>query len=561
MAISFAGVRYIVNGEPLDANVLNRPVSDLVGILNTQLPVEFYNKTEINALMQNPYGYLSKAVTGGTVTLTAAEAANPVIRLTGVLTSNLIVDFPVATASTRHLYSVTNATTGAFTVTLRAVGGSNTVAVAASRRVLVSADSSDVFHASTQFDGMVLTGGSTAVTATANNNTTQIATNAFVHTATSGMLSKAVTGGTVALTDIELINSQIVLTGVLTSNLILTVPSTAIAMRLLTIRNTTTGAFTTNIRTASGSILTAIGQGTRKLLVVDTEVRDMFETIEINGASTSVTPSIWDNSLRLATTEFVRRQSGNYRGSTALTTTTALDDSAFGRLTLVNSATPFTVTLPLTSASGGAGGVIHIQNTGTADVTIASSGAEPIRPGNSSANLAPLVVRPGTYVAFAAHGTTWWVQGNGSPVPTPVVTTNDGQIASTAFVHAVAAYKANLTIPNTFLAVQTYDAGFVEKVVNMGAGVQIDFALGTVFKKTITANTNFTVSNVPAVGMAGCVLEITNGNAFVVNWPAGTKWDSGLPPFLTTAGVDIVVLYSNDAGATIRGFLAARDSK
>lgn len=51
MAIDFSGVRWIVNGEPLDAAVLNRPVADLVAILATDLDLNYYTKPEVAAMI------------------------------------------------------------------------------------------------------------------------------------------------------------------------------------------------------------------------------------------------------------------------------------------------------------------------------------------------------------------------------------------------------------------------------------------------------------------------------------------------------------------------------
>ena len=53
MAIDFTGVRQIVNGEPLDATVLNRPLQDLALILNGQLDADYYTKSEVDALVSD----------------------------------------------------------------------------------------------------------------------------------------------------------------------------------------------------------------------------------------------------------------------------------------------------------------------------------------------------------------------------------------------------------------------------------------------------------------------------------------------------------------------------
>lgn len=123
-------------------------------------------------------GYLSKVVTGGTVTLTASEASNPVIGLSGTLTSNLILEIP---ASALRIYSISNGTTGAFTVSVKVVGLAPTVLVAQGKRNLVYTNGIGAYDAITDFDSIALSGAPTAPTATVGTNTTQIATTAFVN--------------------------------------------------------------------------------------------------------------------------------------------------------------------------------------------------------------------------------------------------------------------------------------------------------------------------------------------------------------------------------------------
>lgn len=123
-------------------------------------------------------GYLSKAVTGGTVTLTASEASNPVIGLSGTLTSNLILEIP---ASALRIYSISNGTTGAFTVSIKVVGLAPTVLVAQGKRNLVYTNGIGAYDAITDFDSIALSGAPTAPTAAVGTNTTQIATTAFVN--------------------------------------------------------------------------------------------------------------------------------------------------------------------------------------------------------------------------------------------------------------------------------------------------------------------------------------------------------------------------------------------
>lgn len=137
------------------------------------------NTTQVatTAFVQNAVGgYLAKAVTGGTVTLTNTEASNPVIALTGTLTSALTVVVPTAV---KRLWAIYNNTSGAFTVTVKTAAGTG-VTVAQGKRNLVYTDGTNVYDGFNDFESVALTGTPTAPTAAVNTNTTQVATTGFV---------------------------------------------------------------------------------------------------------------------------------------------------------------------------------------------------------------------------------------------------------------------------------------------------------------------------------------------------------------------------------------------
>jgi len=91
--------------------------------------------------------------------------------------------------------------------------------------------------------------------------------------------------------------------------------------------------------------------------------------------------------------------------------------------------------------------------------------------------------------------------------------------------------------------------------------LEIDLALARFFHFTITEATTISFSNVPATGDAVfVVLEITDGGAISVTWPASVKWPGGSAPSLTASGVDIITLYTRDGGTTWRGARAQEDS-
>jgi len=91
------------------------------------------------------------------------------------------------------------------------------------------------------------------------------------------------------------------------------------------------------------------------------------------------------------------------------------------------------------------------------------------------------------------------------------------------------------------------------------AANNIDCNAGAFFTKTITANTTFTVSNVPTAGnVPSFVLELTNGGAFTITWWAGVRWPAGVAPALSASGVDVLGFYTLDGGTTWRGMLLGK---
>ena len=94
------------------------------------------------------------------------------------------------------------------------------------------------------------------------------------------------------------------------------------------------------------------------------------------------------------------------------------------------------------------------------------------------------------------------------------------------------------------------------------AASDIDMDTGSVFTKTISAETTFTVSNVPASGTVGSfVIELTNGGSATVNWWSGMKWVGGTPPTLTASGKDMLAFITHDGGTTWTGLVCGLDIK
>jgi hypothetical protein len=93
------------------------------------------------------------------------------------------------------------------------------------------------------------------------------------------------------------------------------------------------------------------------------------------------------------------------------------------------------------------------------------------------------------------------------------------------------------------------------------AALNMNLSAGTYFTKTVSAATAFTVSNIPASRYVSWVLKITNGGSATVTWTTGTKWNGGVAPTLTAAGVDIISFFTDNGGTTIHAFLVSKDSK
>lgn len=94
---------------------------------------------------------LTKAVTSGTYTLTATEAANVIQKYTGVLSGNVTIVVP----QTVQVYYVQNATTaGAYTITITTgVGGSTSATITSGNQATLICDSTNIVNANTILAG------------------------------------------------------------------------------------------------------------------------------------------------------------------------------------------------------------------------------------------------------------------------------------------------------------------------------------------------------------------------------------------------------------------------
>ena len=147
---------------------------------------------------------LTKNVTGGTVTLTSAEAASIIQEYTGTLTSNCTVILP----PTVQLYSFRNNTSGAFSLTFSTgAGGALTVSLPQNQTILAICDGTNVYNAQTSTSSFInaLTLGNGSAAAPSLSFTGSATTGLYL--AASNQLGFAVAGvnaGTLASTGLRM---------------------------------------------------------------------------------------------------------------------------------------------------------------------------------------------------------------------------------------------------------------------------------------------------------------------------------------------------------------------
>jgi hypothetical protein len=91
----------------------------------------------------------------------------------------------------------------------------------------------------------------------------------------------------------------------------------------------------------------------------------------------------------------------------------------------------------------------------------------------------------------------------------------------------------------------------INSSVNVLSALNIDCSLGTYFTKTISADSTFTVSNVPAASSYAFTLELTHQSG-TITWFPGVVWPNATAPTLTTGKVHLFIFLTDDGGTTWR---------
>lgn len=152
------------------------------------------------------------------------------------------------------------------------------------------------------------TGSPTAPTQALGDNTTKIANTAFVQATVGGRLSKSVAGsGNVTLTAVEAGHAILDLSGALTGDRTVIVPTSP--TRSWIVKNATSGAYALTVKTAAGTGV-VVTQGTTAIVWTDgTNVYDAltdFDSPALTGIPTTPTAASGTNTTQIASTAFVQ---------------------------------------------------------------------------------------------------------------------------------------------------------------------------------------------------------------------------------------------------------------
>ncbi len=149
------------------------------------------------------------------------------------------------------------------------------------------------------------TGTVKAPTPARGDNSTTVSTTAFVQNTVYGVLTLSVAGAAnVTLTAIQAGNGTLIFTGALTASIAVIVPATA---KRWIVQNSTTGAYTLTVKTASGTGV-AVAQGKIRSVWCDgtnvlASLTD-FPSVALTGSPTAPTAAVGDQSTAIATTAF-----------------------------------------------------------------------------------------------------------------------------------------------------------------------------------------------------------------------------------------------------------------
>ncbi|OPG70273.1 phage tail protein [Pseudomonas ogarae] len=254
---------------------------------------------------------------------------------------------------------------------------------------------------------------------------------------------------------------------------------------------------------------------------------------------TANTPPLFDNTKSIATTEYVMRASGNYRGFTNATAAATLTAAAAG--TLVTAIGSFTLTLPQVNALP-YGGAIHFRNIGSGVVTVVCTGTDNINSG--AGQITSIELQVGATLELTGNGASaWWAAGSAqlqySKVwgATAAQFDNSKLLATTEFVRknsgnhaAIGSLSANVTLS----AANTFGMSYMLNSVTpftvtlpfantAGNGGVVTFTNVSTAAVTLTLQGTDYMTGIPGVGAGGSVV-LGPRDTLTLSTAGGTAW-------------------------------------
>ena len=304
--------------------------------------------------------------------------------------------------------------------------------------------------------------------------------------------------------------------------------ATQVATYTVNAQGQLTAAGNTNIAIASSAVSGLAASATTDTTNAANISSGTLPAARLPAMTGDATSTAGTSALTLANTAVT----ANSYGSASQVGTFTVD--AKGRLTAAGSTN-------IAIASSAVSGLAASATTDTTNAANISSGTLAVARGGTNAtsytapasNVAPLVYFDGTRLATDAT-----VADAGYNTTTHTLTTANFLSSGVATV-----------------------TGLNETKVAMSAN-DINLSIGSIFTKTISTATTFTVSNTPLTGFLGSfILELTNGGASTITWWANMKWVSGTAPTLTASGRDVLAFYTHDNGSTWTGLVLGKDVK
>lgn len=271
----------------------------------------------------------------------------------------------------------------------------------------------------------------------------------------------------------------------------------------------------------------------------------------LTGIPTAPTPALFDSSKLLATTEFVARAAGNYRGFTSLTAAASLTTAAAG--TVVTAIGTFTITLPLASTLA-LGAAVHFHNIGGGVVTVECAGADAYNVG-SGEHPGSIALQPGASLTVVTSPTqaAWWAWGSaqlqyakvfGNTAPqfdsSKLLATNEFVQRSLGNCKGLVVVSANTVL--TPAQVGSYVTS------NIGTG---SVNVGLPLLSSVAAGSTFVITH-SSTAMASFAVVTSGADSLVFDGLSGTA-----SPYVMTVG-EILTVVSTGAAWKVSGGNGAR---